>query len=72
MEKNLKKSIYIYTHKYVYTHIQFSSLTQSCVTLCDPRDCSMLVSIVCVYYIHQEVARIRTYYRKLNQLYARN
>ena len=27
--------------KNVCTSVQFSSVTQSCLTLCDPRDCSM-------------------------------
>ena len=31
MEKNLKKNIYMYP---------FSSVTQSCLTLCDPMNCS--------------------------------
>ena len=35
--------IYIYIYIYIYTHthtVQFSSVTQSCLTLCDPMDCS--------------------------------
>ena len=30
-----------YTHAYVYISIQFSSVAQSCLTLCDPMDCNM-------------------------------
>ena len=36
--------IYIYIYTYIHTYIyiyQFSSVSQSCLTLCDPMACSM-------------------------------
>ena len=42
MGKNLKKNVYVYLYVSVYIYIsQFSSVTQSCLTLCDPMNCSM-------------------------------
>ena len=37
------KSFPIFFNVYFQTHIQFSSVAQSCLTLCDPMDCSMPV-----------------------------
>ena len=34
-----RNRIYTHTHMYIYIY-QFSSVTQSCLTLCDPMDCS--------------------------------
>ena len=43
--EHLKTERHMYTHKQTYmiyyTSVQFSSVTQSCSTLCDPMDCSM-------------------------------
>ena len=33
--------IYLYRYIYVYVSVQFSSVTQSCLTLCNPMNCSM-------------------------------
>ena len=33
--------VYIHTETYIHTTVQFSSVAQSCPTLCDPMDCSM-------------------------------
>ena len=33
--------MYIRTETYIHTSVQFSSVAQSCPTLCDPMDCSM-------------------------------
>ena len=49
--EKVKSYINIYTHTHTHTHIyisvhvsgQFSLVTQSCSTLCDPKDCSMPV-----------------------------
>ena len=41
LDNEMKNSYnYIQLHFYVKSHIQFSSVTQSCPTLCDPTDCS--------------------------------
>ena len=37
-DKWIRKQWYIYTMEY---SVQFSSVTQSCLTLCDPMDCSL-------------------------------
>ena len=34
--------IYIYIYTHIYIHLQFSSVTQSCLTLCNPLNHSML------------------------------
>ena len=33
--------MYIHTETYIHTTVQFSSVAQSCPTLCDPMDCNM-------------------------------
>ena len=41
LDNEMKNSYnYIQLHFYVKSHIQFSSVAQSCPTLCDPTDCS--------------------------------
>ena len=40
LEKNISQ-VKKLNNKTVFKNIQFSSVTQSCLTLCDPMDCNM-------------------------------
>ena len=40
-QRDTSTHVCIHKHIYIYTHsVQFSSIAQSCLTLCDPMDCS--------------------------------
>ena len=38
---NKEDVVCVHTHTYTQWNIQFSSVAQACLTLCDPMDCSM-------------------------------
>ena len=39
--KQTKDQTFAETFSYIVTYVQLSSVAQSCLTLCDPMDCSM-------------------------------
>ena len=68
MEKNkilpTPNDIYVFILKYpifkqMYHSVQFSSITQSCPTLCDPMDCS--TPDFSVHHQHPELAQIHVH-----------
>ena len=40
ISRRMDKQVVVHIHNGIFSLIQFSSVTQSCLTLCDPMDCS--------------------------------